>query len=147
MRIKEALFLINQFATKYYIENLIKKDEGISVGLSYLKDRGFSDEIIKKFAIGYSLDIKDEFFKTAIKSGYQKQNIEKSGLVINNINNIIDRFRGRIIFPIRSMAGRVQGFGGRILSKKFKTGKYINSPESIIYIKSKVLYGIYESKK
>ena len=144
---KEALFLINQFATKHYIENLIKKDEGISVGLSYLKDRGFSDEIIEKFAIGYSLDIKDEFFKTAIKSGYQKQNIEKSGLVINNINNIIDRFRGRIIFPIRSMAGRVQGFGGRILSKKFKTGKYINSPESIIYIKSKVLYGIYESKK
>ena len=144
---KEALFLINQFATKHYIENLIKKDEGISVGLSYLKDRGFSDEIIEKFAIGYSLDIKDEFFKKAIKSGYQKQNIEKSGLVINNINNIIDRFRGRIIFPIRSMAGRVQGFGGRILSKKFKTGKYINSPESIIYIKSKVLYGIYESKK
>ena len=144
---KEALFLINQFATKHYIENLIKKDEGISVGLSYLKDRGFSDEIIEKFAIGYSLDIKDEFFKKAIKSGYQKQNIEKSGLVINNINNIIDRFRGRIIFPIRSMAGRGQGFGGRILSKKFKTGKYINSPESIIYIKSKVLYGIYESKK
>ena len=144
---KEALFLINQFATKHYIENLIKKDEGISVGLSYLKDRGFSDEIIEKFAIGYSLDIKDEFFKKAIKSGYQKQNIEKSGLVINNINNVIDRFRGRIIFPIRSMAGRVQGFGGRILSKKFKTGKYINSPESIIYIKSKVLYGIYESKK
>ncbi len=144
---KEALFLINQFATKHYIENLIKKDEGISVGLSYLKDRGFSDEIIEKFAIGYSLDIKDGFFKTAIKSGYHKQNIEKSGLVINNVNNIIDRFRGRIIFPIRSMAGRVQGFGGRILSKKFKTGKYINSPESIIYIKSKVLYGIYESKK
>ena len=144
---KEALFLINQFATRHYIENLIKKDEGISIGLSYLKDRGFSDEIIEKFAIGYSLDIKDEFFKKAIKSGYQKQNIEKSGLVINNINNIIDRFRGRIIFPIRSMAGRVQGFGGRILSKKFKTGKYINSPESIIYIKSKVLYGIYESKK
>ncbi len=144
---KEALFLINQFATKHYIENLIKKNEGISVGLSYLKDRGFSDEIIEKFAIGYSLDIKDGFFKTAIKSGYQKQNIEKSGLVINNVNNIIDRFRGRIIFPIRSMAGRVQGFGGRILSKKFKTGKYINSPESIIYIKSKVLYGIYESKK
>ena len=144
---KEALFLINQFAIKHYIDNLIKKDEGISIGLSYLKDRGFSDEIIEKFAIGYSLDIKDEFFKTAIKSGYQKQSIEKSGLVINNNNNVIDRFRGRIIFPIRSMAGRVQGFGGRILSKKFKTGKYINSPESIIYIKSKVLYGIYESKK
>ena len=144
---KEALFLINQFAIKHYIDNLIKKDEGISIGLSYLKDRGFSDEIIEKFAIGYSLDIKDEFFKTAIKSGYQKQSIEKSGLVINNNNNVIDRFRGRIIFPIRSMAGRVQGFGGRILSKKFKSGKYINSPESIIYIKSKVLYGIYESKK
>ena len=144
---KETLFLISQFAMNFFKENLFKKEEGISIGLSYIKERGFSFEIIEKFVIGYSLDLKNEFFNSAIKSGYLKENIEKSGLVINNTKDIIDRFRGRIIFPIRSIAGRVQGFGGRILSNKFKTAKYINSPESLIYIKSKVLYGIYEGKK
>ena len=144
---KETLFLINQFAMKFFAKNLLKKNEGLSIGMSYLKERGFSNEIIKKFVIGYSLDLKKDFFKSAIESSFLKENIEKSGLIINNSNDIIDRFRGRVIFPIRSIAGRVQGFGGRILSKKNKTAKYINSPESLIYIKSKVLYGIYEAKK
>ena len=144
---KETLFLINQFAMKFFAKNLLKKNEGLSIGMSYLKERGFSNEIIKKFVIGYSLDLKKDFFKSAIESSFLKENIEKSGLIINNSNDIIDRFRGRVIFPIRSIAGRVQGFGGRILSKKIKTAKYINSPESLIYIKSKVLYGIYEAKK
>ena len=143
---KETLFLINQFAMKFFAKNLLKKNEGLSIGMSYLKERGFSNEIIKKFVIGYSLDLKKDFFKSAIESSFLKENIEKSGLIINNSNDIIDRFRGRVIFPIRSIAGRVQGFGGRILSKKNKTAKYINSPESLIYIKSKVLYGIYEAK-
>ena len=143
---KETLFLINQFAMKFFAENLLKKNEGLSIGMSYLKERGFSNEIIKKFVIGYSLDLKKDFFESAIESSFLKENIEKSGLIINNSNDIIDRFRGRVIFPIRSIAGRVQGFGGRILSKKIKTAKYINSPESLIYIKSKVLYGIYEAK-
>tara|TARA_X000000368_G_scaffold220082_1_gene173661 strand:- start:339 stop:2300 length:1962 start_codon:yes stop_codon:yes gene_type:complete len=143
---KETLFLINQFAMKFFAKNLLKKNEGLSIGMSYLKERGFSNEIIKKFFIGYSLDLKKDFFKSAIESSFLKENIEKSGLIINNSNDIIDRFRGRVIFPIRSIAGRVQGFGGRILSKKIKTAKYINSPESLIYIKSKVLYGIYEAK-
>jgi len=143
---KETLFLINQFAMKFFAKNLLKKNEGLSIGMSYLKERGFSNEIIKKFVIGYSLDLKKDFFKSAIESSFLKENIEKSGLIINNSNDIIDRFRGRVIFPIRSIAGRVQGFGGRILSKKIKTAKYINSPESLIYIKSKVLYGIYEAK-
>ena len=144
---KETLFLINQFAMKFFAKNLLKNNEGLSIGMSYLKERGFSNEIIKKFVIGYSLDLKKDFFKSAIESSFLKENIEKSGLIINNSNDIIDRFRGRVIFPIRSIAGRVQGFGGRILSKKIKTAKYINSPESLIYIKSKVLYGIYEAKK
>ncbi len=144
---KETLFLISQYAMNFFKENLFKEEEGVSVGLSYLKERGFSDGIIEKFVIGYSLDVKNSFFKSAIKSGYLKENIEKSGLVINNTKDAIDRFRGRMIFPIRSIAGRVQGFGGRILSNISKTAKYINSPESLIYIKSKVLYGIYEGKK
>ena len=144
---KETLFLINQFALKFYVKNLFKKDEGLSVGISYLKERGFSIEIIKKFEIGYSLDLKNDFFKSAIASSFLKENLEKSGLIINSSNDIIDRFRGRIIFPIRSIAGRVQGFGGRILSNKSKTAKYINSPESLVYVKSKILYGIFEAKK
>ncbi|MFL2629913.1 MAG: DNA primase, partial [Flavobacteriaceae bacterium] len=144
---KETLFLINQYAMSFFKENLFKKEEGVSIGLSYLKERGFSDVIIEKFVIGYSLDLKNSFFKSAIKSGYLLENIEKSGLVINNAKDAIDRFRGRMIFPIRNIAGRVQGFGGRILSNISKTAKYINSPESLIYIKSKVLYGIYEGKK
>ncbi len=144
---KETLFLINQFALKFYVKNLFKKDEGLSVGISYLKERGFSIEIIKKFEIGYSLDLKNDFFKSAIASSFLKESLEKSGLIINSSNDIIDRFRGRIIFPIRSIAGRVQGFGGRILSNKSKTAKYINSPESLVYVKSKILYGIFEAKK
>ena len=144
---KETLFLINQFAIKFFVKNLFKKDEGLSIGLSYLKERGFSNEIIKKFDIGYSLDLKNDFFKSAISSSFLKENLEESGLIINNSNDIIDRFRGRVIFPIKSIAGRVQGFGGRILSSKSKTAKYINSPESLVYIKSKVLYGIFEAKK
>ena len=144
---KETLFLINQFAMKFFVKNLFKKDEGLSIGLSYLKERGFSNEIIKKFDIGYSLDLKNDFFKSAISSSFLKENLEKSGLIINNSNDIIDRFRGRVIFPIKSIAGRVQGFGGRILSSKSKTAKYINSPESLVYIKSKVLYGIFQAKK
>ena len=125
---KETLFLINQFAMKFFVNNLFKKDEGLSLGISYLKERGFSNEIIKKFEIGYSLDLKNDFFKSAIASSFLKENLEKSGLIINSSNDIIDRFRGRVIFPIRSIAGRVQGFGGRILSNKSKTAKYINSP-------------------
>ena len=144
---KESLFLINQFASKFFIENLFKKDEGLSIGLSYLKERGFSNEIIEKFVVGYSLDLKNDFFNSAIEFGYLKENIEKSGLIINNSKGIVDRFRARVIFPIRSIAGRIQGFGGRILSNKLNVAKYINSPESIVYIKSKVLYGIFESKK
>ncbi len=95
---KETLFLISQYAMNFFKENLFKEEEGVSIGLSYLKERGFSDVIIEKFVIGYSLDLKNEFFKSAIKSGYLKENIEKSGLIINNTKDTIDRFRGRMIF-------------------------------------------------
>ena len=144
---KESMFLVAQYAADFFKENLWETEQGKSIGLTYFKERGFKDETIKKFALGYSPESYDALSKQAQKQGYKLDFLEKSGLVIVNEDRQVDRFRGRIIFPIRSMSGRVQGFGGRILSQNAKTAKYFNSPESEIYNKSKVLYGIYESKQ
>ena len=143
----ESLYLQNNFAQKHFSKNLWETTEGKSIGLSYLKERGFSEEIIRLFGLGYALEKNDNLFNTAKKEGYSNQFLDETGLVIFNDRGSIDRFRGRIIFPIKSMAGRIQGFGGRILSSKSKTAKYLNSPECKIYNKSKILYGIYEAKK
>jgi len=143
---KESLFLVSEFAKNYFKKNLFE-EEGKTIALSYLKERNFNDEIIQKFEIGYSLNGKDNFSKAAIDAGYKLNFLEKTGLTIVKENEYIDRFRGRIIFPIRSMSGRILGFGGRILSSSKNIAKYINSPESLIYQKSKVLYGIFESKQ
>jgi DNA primase len=144
---KESMFLVAQYATGFFEKNLWETELGKSIGLTYFKERGFKDETIKKFALGYSSESYDALGKQAQKEGYKLDFLEKTGLVIVNENRQIDRFRGRVIFPIRSMSGRVQGFGGRILSQNAKTAKYLNSPESEIYNKSKALYGIYESKQ
>ena len=143
---KESLFLVSDFAKNYFIKNLFE-EEGKTVALSYLKERNFNDEIIQKFEIGYSVNAKDNFSKAAIHSGYKLNFLEKTGLTIVKENENIDRFRGRVVFPIRSMSGRILGFGGRILGSSKNIAKYINSPESLIYQKSKVLYGIFESKQ
>ena len=143
---KESLFLVSDFAKKYFKKNLFE-EEGKTIALSYLKERNFNDEIIQKFEIGYSVNAKDNFSKAAIHAGYKLNFLEKTGLTIVKENENIDRFRGRIIFPIRSMSGRILGFGGRILGSSKNIAKYINSPESLIYQKSKVLYGIFESKQ
>ena len=143
----ESLYLQNNFAQKHFSKNIWETIEGKSIGLSYFKERGFSEEIIRLFGLGYALEKKDDLFKTAKKEGYSDQFLDETGLVIYNDRGSIDRFRGRVVFPIRSMAGRIQGFGGRILSSDTKTAKYLNSPESKIYNKSKILYGIYEAKK
>jgi len=143
---KESLFLVSDFAKKYFKKNLFE-EEGKTIALSYLKERNFNDEIIQKFEIGYSVNAKDNFSKAAIDAGYKLNFLEKTGLTIVKENENIDRFRGRIIFPIRSMSGRILGFGGRILGSSKNIAKYINSPESLIYQKSKVLYGIFESKQ
>ena len=143
---KESLFLVSDFAKNYFIKNLFE-EEGKTVALSYLKERNFNDEIIQKFEIGYSVNAKDNFSKAAIHAGYKLNFLEKTGLTIVKENENIDRFRGRVIFPIRSMSGRILGFGGRILGSSKNIAKYINSPESLIYQKSKVLYGIFESKQ
>ncbi len=143
---KESLFLISDFAKSYFKKNLFE-EEGKTIALSYLKERNFQDNVIQKFEIGYSSTKNDAFTKAALEAGYKLNFLEKTGLTIVKENKNIDRFRGRIIFPIRSMSGRILGFGGRILGSSKAIAKYINSPESLIYQKSKVLYGIFESKQ
>ena len=140
---RESLFIINNFASSYFQDKLSEKEE-IN---KYLLDRGLSLNTIKNFNLGYSTDSQNNFYKKANDNGYSDKYLIETGLVIDSDNKKIDRFRDRIIFPIKSIAGRVLGFGGRIIDSNKKTAKYINSPESKIYIKSKILYGIYESKQ
>ena len=144
---RESLYLVNQFAQESFTQDLWEFPEGKAIGLSYFRERGFTDEIIRLFGLGYAAQQRDRFYKKAAKAGYTENYIVETGLIIKNERGAVDRFRGRVIFPIRSMAGRVQGFGGRILSATLKTAKYINSPESEVYHKSKVLYGMFEAKK
>ena len=143
---KESLFLVSDFAKNYFKKKLFE-EEGKTIALSYLKERKFKKNIIEKFEIGYSVKIKDDFSKATLDAGYKLNFLEKTGLTIVKDSENIDRFRGRVIFPIKSMSGRILGFGGRILGSSNNLAKYINSPESLIYQKSKVLYGIFESKQ
>ena len=144
---KESLFLVSNFAKDYFKKSLLS-EEGKSIGLSYLKERNFDQKMIDRFEIGYSPEKTNGFSDAAVNAGYKINFLEKSGLTIIKEDKQIDRFRSRIIFPIKSMSGRVLGFGGRILDNSKKNiAKYINSPESLIYQKSKVLYGIFEGKQ
>jgi DNA primase len=144
---RESMYLVSEFANSYYQNILHKTDPGKAIGLSYFKERGFTDETIKKFQLGYSTDEWSGFTDAAVKKGYQLKYLEKTGLTIVKEEKQFDRFKGRVMFPIHSMSGRVLGFGGRILAKNEKAAKYLNSPESDIYHKSKVLYGIYYAKQ
>ena len=144
---RESMFLVAEHANSYFKETLWEASEGKAIGFTYFKERGFTDQTIKKFDLGYSPQEKDAFTKTALKNGFQLDFLKKTGLTIVNESYQIDRFRGRVVFPIKSLSGRVVGFGGRILGENKKTAKYLNSPESEIYHKSKVLYGIYEAKQ
>ena len=144
---RESLYLVSEFANEYFQKILHKTDQGKSIGLSYFKERGFTEETIKKFDLGYSLDDWQAFTDEALKKGYKLEFLEKTGLTIVKSDKHFDRFKGRVMFPIKSMSGRVLGFGGRILVNDKKAAKYLNSPESDIYHKSKVLYGIYSAKQ
>src|SRR6056297_2612418 len=149
---RESMYLVSEFAQKYFTKTLWETEPGKAIGLSYFKERGFTDETIKKFGLGYSLDEWEAFTKTALDKGYQLEFLEKTGLTIvkeqgGGEKRTFDRFKGRVMFPIHSMSGRVLGFGGRILTNDKKAAKYLNSPESDIYHKSKVLYGIYHAKQ
>ena len=144
---RESMYLITEFAKEYYQDKLVKSEEGKSIGISYFKEREFSNEVIEKFQLGYSFNKSNRFSEEALKKGYKLNFLEKTGLTIVKDDKSIDRFKGRVIFPILSMSGRVLGFGGRILKSSKNTAKYINSPESLIYHKSKVLYGIFQAKQ
>lgn len=144
---RESMYLVSEFANTYFQNTLHKTDTGKAIGLSYFKERGFTEETIKKFQLGYSTDAWSGFTDAALKKGYQLKYLEKTGLTIVKEEKQFDRFKGRVMFPIHSMSGRVLGFGGRILAKNEKAAKYLNSPESDIYHKSKVLYGIYYAKQ
>jgi DNA primase len=149
---RESMYLVSEYAQKYFTKTLWESEPGKAIGLSYFKERGFTDETIKKFGLGYSLDEWEAFTQSALEEGYQLEFLEKTGLTIVKEQTggevkKFDRFKGRVMFPIHSMSGRVLGFGGRILTSDKKAAKYLNSPESEIYHKSKVLYGIYFAKQ
>jgi len=144
---RESMLLVSEFALDYFKNNLWESSAGKAIGKTYFQERGFTDQTIQAFDLGYALETKDAFTTTAIEKGYKLEYLEKTGLTIVNEDRKIDRFRGRVLFPIKSMAGRTVGFGGRILGDNKKTAKYLNSPESEIYHKSKVLYGLFESKQ
>jgi len=145
--VRESMYLVSEFAQKYFHETLLNSEEGKAIGYSYFKERGFTNETIKKFGLGYSPETWDAFSKEALGKGYKLEFLESTGLTIAKEERVIDRFRGRVMFPIQSMSGRTLGFGGRILTNDKKAAKYLNSPESDIYHKSKVLYGIYHAKQ
>jgi len=145
---RESMLLVNEFAQKHFTHLLHNHIDGKSIGLSYFHERGFRDDIIDKFQLGYSLDQRDAFTQAAIKAGYNKEYLLKTGLTLEGDNNYLtDRFRGRVMFPVLSLSGKVVAFGGRILKKDDKMAKYVNSPESEIYHKSNELYGIYFAKQ
>ncbi len=146
---KEILYKIHEIANDFFQQQLFETEEGKSVGYSYFKERELRDDIIRKFQLGYSPEQKNTFTKFALDKGYSKEILEKSGLSIfpENTPTGVDRFRERVIFPIHSFSGRVLGFGGRILRNNIRTAKYLNSPETEIYHKSNVLYGLNQSKQ
>lgn len=144
---KESQFLVSEFAKTFFKEQLFNSSEGKKIGLSYFKERGFTEETISLFHLGYSPDQWQAFTDEALKKGYAIEFLEKTGLTIVKEDKKFDRFKGRVMFPILSMSGRVLGFGGRILKADPKAAKYLNSPESEIYHKSKVLYGLYHAKQ
>ena len=145
--VRESMYLVSEFAKTYFHDTLLNSEEGKAIGLSYFKERGFTNETIKKFALGYSPETWDAFTKEALGKGYKMEFLESTGLTIAREDRPFDRFKSRVMFPIQSMSGRILGFGGRILTNDKKSAKYLNSPESEIYHKSKVLYGIFQAKQ
>lgn len=148
---RESMFLVSKFAKEYFHDVLTNTQNGRAIGLSYFKERGFREDTIEKFDLGYCKDEWDNFTKAALAKGFDLKYLKSTGLTIvkegGTEDKMFDRFKGRVMFPIHSMSGRVLGFGGRILTNDKKAAKYLNSPESEIYHKSKILYGLYQAKK
>lgn len=143
VQVAESLYIVNNFAQQFFTRMLFDTEEGQDIGLSYLKERGFREEIIKKFQLGYSPEQRDAFTKEALAQQYNAEVLLKAGLVNNRNDQLNDNYRGRVIFPIHNHSGKVLGFGARILKSNDKAPKYINTPENEIYVKSKILYGSY----
>ena len=146
-QVSESLYILNNFAQQYFSNALFNIDEGQDNGLSYLKERGFREEVIKKFQLGYCLHSRDSFATAALAAQYNPEILQKSGLVVMRDDQLIDNYRGRIIFPVHNQSGKILGFGARILGKNDKAPKYINTPENEIYVKSKILYGSYFARQ
>ncbi len=143
---RESLHIINEFAKEYFMNSMHESEEGKAIGLSYFEERGFRMDIVKKFQLGYCLNKGDDFTKAALAKGYKLEYLEKVGLVKSKDDRHFDFFRGRVMFPIHSVSGRTLGFGGRTLITDKKIAKYFNSPESVIYNKSEILYGLHFAK-
>jgi len=143
---RDSLYIVMQFAKDYFKQALHEHDEGKSIGLSYFRERGFNDRIMEKFELGYSLNEWRHLHDAAVKRGFSEAVLEKAGLIIKKEEKVYDRFRGRVIFPVHNLSGKVVAFGARILTKEKDQPKYINSPETDIYHKSQVLYGLYQAK-
>ncbi len=144
---RDGLYILMNFAKDYYRKNLLETDEGKAIGLSYFRERGFNDRTIQKFELGYALDGWSNLMDAAIKNNYNQELLEKTGLVVkNDEGRTYDRFRGRVIFPVHNLSGKVIAFGARMMGKEKNQPKYINSPETQIYHKSSVLYGLYQGK-
>ena len=146
-QLADSLHIVNQFAVKYFQTQLLENDEGIVNALSYLRERGFNDETIRKFQIGYCLNQRDAFAREAIKNQYSPDILKKSGLCIERDGQLVDNYRGRIIFPIHNQSGKVIGFGARVIGSSDRGPKYINTPENELYVKSKILYGSYFARQ
>ncbi|WP_316822202.1 DNA primase [Pedobacter gandavensis] len=145
---RESLYIVSEFAANFFANELWTGDQGRAIGLSYFKERGFREDIVRKFQLGYSPDVWDALIQHAVAAGHKEEYLEKTGLSIrNDKGKLYDRFRGRVMFPIHNFTGRIIGFGGRTLKTDKNVPKYVNSPESEIYHKSNVLYGLFQAKK
>lgn len=146
-QLADSLYIVNSFAQQFFSQQLFETEEGQDIGLAYFKERGFREEIIKKFQLGYSPEQRDAFTKEAIAKQYNAELLIKAGLSANRNEQLVDNYRGRVIFPVHNHSGKVLGFGARILKSNDKAPKYINTPENEIYIKSKILYGSYFARQ
>jgi DNA primase len=146
-QVADSLYIINGFAQKFFSDTLFTSEEGQDIGLSYLKERGFNEEIMRKFQLGYSPDQRDSFARAAVAAQYNPEYLVKTGLVVQREEKLIDNYRGRVIFPVHNQTGKVIGFGARIIRSNDRAPKYINTPENEIYVKSKILYGSYQARQ
>ena len=146
-QVAESLFIINGFAQKFFADTLFNTEEGQDIGLSYFKERGFNEDTIRKFQLGYNPEARDTFARAATAAQYNPEYLQKSGLVVLREDRLVDNYRGRVIFPVHNHTGKVIGFGARILKTNDRAPKYINTPENEIYVKSKILYGSYQARQ